>query len=618
MIKMFYVRKGHIMKYMLVVLLFFAAYLPLFGQKIIVFERPQANSRTLIADKNLFHPTGKTVKMIVEEHPLVYIHDTVELKTSGGLVGYQRHDLHVAEDGRRVVRKAEIPPFPMTMLIAALLFSGALIFDAFRSKVTVWHCMAVPILVRIILLSAVLCKWDGVYTIAADETGYFQTVSDLLKGELRTPWRFTVGTGLFYLPWVKLLNAQKFYDIIEYFNLFNAYVFAPSVLAAGFLILRKLGVSAGKSCLTILVWAVFPFVAFHIEDWNIWQFQHIFLFPQLFAEFQRLVFYGFCINSGFNGMSDMPGLMIVMWSLYLALAMPAKVRWALLFGALYGFACLVRINYILLAPAFALVLFHKFRSDMKVLLCAGAGSVGAFLAVFSFQMICNFLQFGNPLTFGYILHYTENNVLDRPAAGFTWHTFSRLTFTRYLLQSNLPVLAIGGAALWVNDRTLVRRILVIFGVPLLLFFCGYSHTFCDARRFIFPTFAAFLFAIPAAKNIWNKLSKLEITMIFVVLAAMILVTTPVDAYWKDLPLKIGKGVFLSAMAVAVPAAMLALLAFLLKRRHVPAAIFILLCGVFYYLPSLVLGTALLLLLLWSAGLDMAALKLKEKICRQTP
>ena len=169
-------------------------------------------------------------------------------------------------------------------------------------------------------------------------------------------------------------------------------------------------------------------------------------------------------------MSDTSGLMVVMWSLYLALAMPAKRRYALLFGMFFGFACLIRINYILLTPAFAIILFNKFKGSFRELVEAALSCMGGFLAIFSIQMICNTLQFGSPLTFGYILHYPQNNVLDRPNAGFTWHTFSRLSFARYLLQSNLPVLSIGTAALWVMPPGSNRRILVWMGVPLLLFF----------------------------------------------------------------------------------------------------------------------------------------------------
>ncbi len=600
------------MKHLFFLVLFFCLQLPLYAEKVVVFETPQPNARSLMADKKLFQETGVKERLIIENHPLVYFHEMKEVKTASGFSGYIREDLTVTDQGQ-VVRDRIFPWEKATMGVLALLAMITIIIRMIRDGAKDWHYLALPLLLRIALVSLTLYRWDCVHTIAADENGYFETIHDMLNGRWNNQWRFTVGTGFFYLPFIKLLNAQKFYDIVPYFNLFSAYVIAPSILAAGYLILKKLGVSSKKSCAVMLIWAILPFVLFHIEDWSIWKFQHLFLFPTLFSKFNRLLFYGFCINSGYNAMSDTPGLMVVMWSFYFALAMPGKLRYALLFGMLFGFACLIRINYILLAPAFAIILFNKFKESGRLLIKAALMSVGGFLAIFSIQMICNTLQFGSPLTFGYILHYTQNNVTDRPNAGFTWHTFSRLTFARYLLQSNLPVLSIGTAALWVMKPGSNRRILVWMGVPLLLFFSGYSHTFCDARRFIFPAFAAFLMAIPLAAEVWDKLSWWMRIQIFFILGVMVCVTTPVNANWKHLQLLIGDGIFLKIMAIAVPLAILFTIFQLGKQKKFAAAIFMLLSGLFFYLPSEFLGTAMLLLLLWSSGADHLAGILIDKV-----
>ena len=600
------------MKKAVYLLLFFITFLPLYGEKVVVFEKPQVNSRYLIADRKLFQETGYKTRMLVEEHPLVFIHDMTEVKTASGLTGFIHDDLTVGSDGKSIERRKE---FPWEKACTAALATVLLAYISFRSwkyGLKEWHLIMFPVLVRIILLSITLCRWDCVYTIASDELGYFETINDMLHGKWHEPWKFTVGTGFFYLPFILLFNAESFYDIVPYFNIFSACIIAPAILAAGFLILRKLNVSGKKSCAAMLVWAIFPFVAFHLEDWDIWKFQHLFLFPKLFADFHRLVFYGFCINSGFNAMSDTPGLLMVMCCFLMALSMPPKVRYALCFGMLYGFACLIRINYILLAPALFWICFCKFQDSGKLLKAIAAGT-GGFLIIFAIQLICNTIQFGNPLTFGYILHYTENALPDRPAAGFTWHTFSRLTFTRYLLQSNLPVLAIGGAALWVMDDRFTKRVLTLMGIPTLLFFCGYSHTFCDARRFIFPTFAAFLMAIPAAHNVWKELSKCQKWILFLLFAAMVMITTPVNAHWKYLPLQIGEGFFLKFMAIAVPLALISMIIVLIRRKQKFSAIFILLSMLFYYAPSEVLGVGLLLLLIWETGVDQLSCKLIEKV-----
>lgn len=599
------------MKRLFFSILFACILLPLYAEKIIVFETPQPNSRSLVADKKLFHETGVKERLIIEEHPLVYIHEMKEVKTASGFSGYIREDLQLTDQGQ-VVRNQIFPWEKAAMGILALLALITIIIRMIRSGTREWHYLALPLLLRMILVSLTLSRWDCVHTVAADENGYFETIYDMLNGRWSNQWRFTIGTGLFYLPFIKLFNAQTFYDIVPYFNLFSVYVTAPSILAAGYLILKKLGVSSKKSCAAMLIWAVIPFVLFHIEDWSIWKFQHLFLFPTLFSKFNRLLFYEFCINSGYNAMSDTPGLLVIMWSLFLALAMPSKLRYALLFGVLYGFACLIRINYILLAPAFAIILFDKFKESGGLLIKAALTSAGAFLAVFSIQMICNTLQFGSPLTFGYILHYTQNNVLDRPNAGFTWHTFSRLTFVRYLLQSNLPVLSLGTAALWVMKPGMNRRFLVWMSVPLLLFFSGYSHTFCDSHRFIFPALAAFLTAIPATGVIWENLSRRLLVQIIFISVLMVTVTTPVTAHWKHLPLQIGDGIFLKTMAISVPLAIAFTIYQLIRQKKIKTAVFMLLSALFYYLPSEFLGTAMLLLWLWNSGTDRIAGKFIDK------
>ena len=102
-------------------------------------------------------------------------------------------------------------------------------------------------------------------------------------------------------------------------------------------------------------------------------------------------------------------------------------------------------------------------------------------------------------------------------------------------------------------------------------------------------------------------------MIIIALTAMVMVTTPVNAHWKHLPLQIGEGFFLKFMAVAVPLALIGIMIDLMRKKHKDTAIFILLTMLFYYAPSEVLGTGLLLLLLWEFGVDRISGKVIEKV-----
>ena len=80
------------MKRLFFSILFACILLPLYAEKIIVFETPRPNSGSLVADKKLFHETGVKERLIIEEHPLVYIHEMKEVKTASGFSGYILED----------------------------------------------------------------------------------------------------------------------------------------------------------------------------------------------------------------------------------------------------------------------------------------------------------------------------------------------------------------------------------------------------------------------------------------------------------------------------------------------------------------------------------------------
>ena len=327
------------------------------------------------------------------------------------------------------------------------------------------------------------------------------------------------------------------------------------------------------------------------------RFQQFFLLPQWFSKFDGRFFYGSCINAGFNAMSDIPGLLVLLCAFYTAVAMPAKYRYACLFGAVYALACLIRINYIIIAPLFICIFLEKFKSSPRELFTAAAAGAGAFLLCFAPQFICNTIQFGSPLTFGYILHYPEYAPLDRPAAGFTWHTFSKLTFLRYLIQVNLPVFAIGTAALWCMRDRRNQMLLVLLAVPLVIFFCGYSHTFCDARRFVFPAFAAMVMALAAAE-FWSELSWKELLPLCAALTGTLLFTTPWSAPWQGMPFALGNSLFLKICAVLLPCFAGGVIIFLLARKKYLPALLMILSLLFFHLPPIFPASGMFLLLPW--------------------
>ena len=570
----------------------------------VIFEKPEQKSRFLVIDSSQLRDTGRKMRQVSVFHPLCRIYEFTEKELPNGLRGYRRHDITVKDDGVTPVRKDSFSSWRTAGMIFSPVAILAILYCIFirrsnkEESVPEYAYLLLPVLVRCFLV--LTCREYGVQPAMADEAGYFQTISDMLNGNFRSQWHFTVGTGFFYLPFILLLRAKEFYDTVPQFNYFAALFLAPGTLALGYLILRKLQVSAGKACIAMLVWALYPFVFFHLEDWNRHIFQY-FAYPNYwFSQFNGHFYYSFCINAGFNAMSDIPGLLCVLGCLYMILALPAKLRYAALTGALYGFSCMVRINYILLAPMFALVYYTKFKESRIMLLKAALSSCGAFLAVFSFQMICNTIQFGSPLTFGYVMHYPGNAALDRPAAGFTWHTFSKLTFLRYLFRVNLPVFALGTAALWSMRSRFNQGLLILMSVPVVLFFCGYSHTFCDARRFTFPAFAGFIMAV-AALEIWRELPRKAVIMIAAGLLAMILLALPYKAFWRGLPFMTGDGYFLRLAGIIIPVYLTAVIFRLIRFEYYQAALFTFLSAFIFYAPPELAAAGMFLLLPFAAA-----------------
>ena len=574
-------------------ILFLFLFLPLEGKRIVLFEKPEQGAKYLVAPASVVSFTGKSVRKGTQYNNLVHFRDYSEARIADKLTGYYSPDFEVDAGRVKLIRH-----FPQLNLLGIIFFSCAgvvLLYRGICKGMSDRILCLLPVCLRclLVLLTAGLC--ENLVPVAADEPGYFKTMSDMLSNSWQGPWSFTVGTGFFYLPFILLTGAKEFYDIVPHFNYFSALVLAPGVLALGFLILRKFNVSAKTACAAMLVWSIYPFVSLHLEDWNTLNFQQFFHYPQWFSRFNGHFYYSFCINSGFNAMSDIPGLFLVMACLYLVLVMPSKYRYAALFGALYGFACLVRINYILLAPLFAYVLWSKF--DCRQLCAAALSSVGAFLAVFGIQFVCNTIQFGSPLTFGYILHYTQNAALDRPVAGFTWHTFSQWKNLNYLFKVNLPVFALGTAALWMMRDRFKQTVLVLLSVPVVLFFCGYSHTFCDARRFVFPAFAGLLMAV-AALDMWKTLSRKDLHLVFFALFLMLTLTVPVQAYWRGLPFMLGQGILLRLAGVLVPLLLLGIVWRFIRRKLYFEAAFVFLSALFFYAPVYVLAVGMFLLLPW--------------------
>ena len=434
-------------------------------------------------------------------HPIAWYGDFAPLK--GG--GFTSADVSVDKDGAPFFLPSSFQwQTPVTALLTAGL--AVLLFLFIRGKRTKsieansWQeslCfIMIAVLLRQILILCETAFWGNALPCAADEPGYFKVAYDVLHGSFSGPWLFTAGLGILYVPFILLTGAERYYDIAVVFSYFDALIIAPGALAAAFCVLKNFKIRSYCAFAAILLWAVYPFFVYHVELWDLLVFKPLVALPT-FADFTPdwWRFYSVCINAGFNAMSDTPGVLAVLCTMLLAQKLSLNSRNVYLIGTAFGFCCLIRINYIFFAPILGWICVEKLSSENKWALFKLTGAAaGGFLTIFIWQLLINFHQFGNPLTFGYSLHYLDFPAHKRPDTGFNWSTLLELRNIRFLMGANKLLMTGGIAGLLFIRSVKIRSALTLTAVPLILFFFGYTHTYCDARRFILMAFPVLMAA----------------------------------------------------------------------------------------------------------------------------
>lgn len=467
-----------------------------------VFERADVFSPVLrVLPPGKYETAAPGRREFSVRHPIAWYGDFVPLKEGG----FTSAAVTVDKDNAPVFLPSSFQwQTPVTaVLISALAVLLFLFIRGKRmksietdSRQESFYFIMIAVLLRQILILCETAFWGNALPSAADEPGYFKVAYDLLHGSFAGPWHFTVGLGILYVPFILLTGAERYYDIAVVFSYFDALVIAPGALAAAFCVLKNFKLKSYCAFAAILLWAIYPFFVYHVELWDALVFKPLVALPT-FSDFTPdwWRFYSVCINAGFNAMSDTPGLLAVLCTMLLAQKLPLSNRNVFLIGAAFGFCCLIRINYIFFSPILGWICLEKFSSGNKweLLKLAGAAA-GGFLTLFIWQFLVNIHHFGNPLTFGYSLHYLDFPAHKRPDTGFNWSTLCELRNIRFLIGAN-KLLMTGGIAglLFIRSRK-IRIALTLTAVPLIFFFFGYTHTYCDARRFIMMAFPVFIAA----------------------------------------------------------------------------------------------------------------------------
>ncbi len=588
-----------------------------------VFDRPEGGAvPVMVLAQDVVAEAADDSRQDVfwSRHPLARRCETWRVTLPGGATGFVSPSLTV-QDGAVVF--AGQPP-PVAVRIAGWLAAAglAVLAGSFLSRrewsalAADWRLAGCAVLVRVLLLAWVVAGAQNLLCSAADEPGYFQVGYDLLHGDFSHQWTYPVGHGvLFYLPLIALTGAQEFNDISFLSSFVSGFLIAPGTLLTVFFVLRHLGMGRRTAGAAVLMWAVLPFFYHHCPDWSNRIFSALWGMPKTGMGFFH---YMTLIGTGYTGMSDPLSTALVMLAILAALLPGSLPRKIWLTAGIFGIASLVRLNNIFMAPLLAFLILRQarqpgaawwgFRPAAGYLLTGMA----IYLGVVSIQLAVNRWQFGSLWTFPYVLHAVDLAPGDRPVDGFTMHTLLKGINLRYLLESNFAVMLAGLTALLLLPGRYQRTALALWALPMILFFGGYSHTFCDPVRFIAVAFPALLagVAVFMAENGAGQRGTLPVTV-----AAVWLLLIGVPARCGGLPLphwgivQLMPGAALAEIGPLLPP--LAIAGWSLHRRRgglLAAVWIVLLClgmlwadGTVLYL----LAGALLLRALMDAGREIA-------------
>jgi len=563
------------------------------------FEKPDAKSKVVyVADSELKLACAGSVRAQVGMeglvkggwHPMEL--DTffrkVELPKTGQ-AAWVSEDLRFDRNaGVLPLCSPKLTMFPLVALSFLLMLSSILLglFARWEVFEPGWRSSSIALLflisLRLCLLSSTVYLSGGLISCPVDEQSYFAVAKDILEGRFGEPdWLYTIGNALYYIPFILGLKATCYMDIRDAISLFNSCVVSCGSLALAWLLALKISGSRVKAFAATALWAVLPFIAFPVELHDIQAFKCVLALPQISPGSYRL--YDIVNGTSVCGLSDAPSTFLALSCVALALALRPGLLLFASVSALFGVACLFRINNILLAPLLAFLFWRKLREwneagFLKTLAMAGI-SLGAFILTFSPQLAANMRQFGHPLTFPYILHG------NGAARGFV---ISELNAgTNYLFGCNFIYVALAAAALPFVRGKMERTALALWAVPLLLFFAGYAMVGAAPIRFILTAYPAMFIALAAA-GFWDELSGKGKTLLALALAAACALTSPCHRTTPPLPWNLEEFPWGPKLAIlleiAVPALCLVAALWLWRRSKAASGFLLLFC--LLYFPGL--------------------------------
>ncbi len=233
---------------------------------------------------------------------------------------------------------------------------------------------------------------DEIFSLTPDGATYFSMARDILNGKILSKWDRTVGTCLLYVP-VMWFTGKDFPEVGWYVALINGFVLMPACSIVLFFIFNKILKSWKISLIAGVLWIVLPFFTFSVQDWNRDAFFMVSGWPEFGFSWRG---YGIQQMLSFNNLIDAFSAFTVFGSVALAMNVPGRYSKLIFSSVLFGFACLVRVNNVMLAPVIAFLFWESLHRDWRTLqncLLDIIIATGAFIFVFDWQLILNKYHF---------------------------------------------------------------------------------------------------------------------------------------------------------------------------------------------------------------------------------
>ena len=506
------------------------------------FSEPTTTSQVIaIADRPLNLPTFGRRRCYIEHYPqlqgkwqmLMAITDFYRVKIGTTRWAWVSQDL--LYDLRRQQFSARPLPrqrdsYYLLSVLALMVVAAMQLVKQKRTRVAAApadHSLFLSLLLVLLgqwaLVIFLRCLSGQVISYPIDEHGYHQIAADIAAGYVSLPWVYTIGLPLWYLPLVIINASQNYFAIETMVRFANSMLLMPLSSLAVFLLVYRLERSLAKAALCVvlsLAMAVFYFPIIYLKSGGVQLYKAVFAFP-VFNIASRLQFY---INEhlGINGMSDALSCCLLLFSILAALYLPLRKRYTLLIAIVFGYNCLIRLPNVCFLPLFAYIIWHRLANHQQRSAAYLAHIGVAFISLLLLslpQMLANYYQFAGYFTFPHVLHPA------RVAEGFAVDALGQgcqfLVSTNYLYL----VLCIWGLSGMADGFT--RRLLVLWGLPLTIFYCGYPDIANSGNpiRFLLPVHGAWLAAVVCCPT-WKRLSAWRKPMLIAIIALAALTVAP--------------------------------------------------------------------------------------------